>query len=211
MFRATAASRRHILGRITKTPLRLPPQPVLRLASIRTASSQVIVSMDFLNPQNNNDDDDDSSSTKSPYLSQISVNEKHHFQADEPTAVGGKDLGPTPYDWLLAGLGSCTVMTLRMYADRKQLPIEHISVQLQHGKVHRKDCHDCVTVSAHHQDQEGKTKRSPLLDRIERNITVLGDKLTAKDRQKLLEIANKCPVHRTLEQGNVVVISSIKE
>ncbi len=105
--------------------------------------------------------------------------------ADEPLAVGGLDSGPNPYDLLLAGLGACTAMTLRLYADRKNLPLERVSVRLQHGKVHAVDCANCET-------KEG------MIDRIDRAITLEGP-LDEEQRAKLGEMADKCPVHRTLE------------
>ncbi len=109
----------------------------------------------------------------------------HTFFADEPADVGGLDTGPTPYDLLLAALGTCTSMTLRMYADRKKWPVEKISVRLEHSKIHAKDCESC-------ESEQGR------VDRIERIITVEGD-LDDDQRARLLEIANKCPVHRTIE------------
>ena len=112
----------------------------------------------------------------------------HRFLADEPVKVGGLDSGPGPYDLLLAGLGACTAMTVRMYADLKKLPLARVSVRLSHEKIHASDCAECET-------KDGK------IDRIERNITFEGD-LDAAQRQRLLEIADKCPVHRTLEIGN---------
>jgi putative redox protein len=108
----------------------------------------------------------------------------HRFLADEPVALGGLGSGPGPYDLLLAGLGACTSMTLRMYADRKSLPLTHVAVRLRHGKIHATDCAECET-------KEG------MLDRIERSITLEGE-LDAAARARLLEIADKCPVHRTL-------------
>ena len=165
-------------------------QPIL--IGLRHASSSKVVVQ--LNAATNTDDG-------SPFLSKISVNDKHYYQADEPTNVGGADLGPSPYDFLLSALGSCTVMTLRMYADRKNLPLEGVSVTLTHNKVHKKDCEEC--------EKEVEKGKSPLFDRIERKISVLGKDLTEQERTRLLEIANKCPVHRTLEQGQVVVVSSL--
>ena len=109
----------------------------------------------------------------------------HHLFADEPVKSGGLDSGPGPYDLLLAALGACTSMTLRLYADRKQLPLRQTSVRLRHSKIHAADCADCET-------KEG------MLDRIERAITLDGD-LDAEQRTRLMEIADKCPVHRTLE------------
>jgi uncharacterized OsmC-like protein/alpha/beta superfamily hydrolase len=108
----------------------------------------------------------------------------HRLLADEPVAVGGMDSGPGPYDLLLAALGACTSMTLRLYAERKQLPLEQTTVRLHHNKVHATDCAECET-------KEG------MIDRIDRAITLDGD-LDAEQRARLLEIADKCPVHRTL-------------
>jgi uncharacterized OsmC-like protein/fermentation-respiration switch protein FrsA (DUF1100 family) len=109
----------------------------------------------------------------------------HRIVADEPVTVGGLDSGPNPYDLLLAGLGTCTAMTVRLYADRKNLPLERVSVILRHDKVHAADCADCET-------KEG------MIDRIERTLTLEGP-LDAAQRAKLVDIADKCPVHRTLE------------
>ncbi len=109
----------------------------------------------------------------------------HRFLADEPVKSGGQDSGPSPYDLLLAGLGACTSMTLRLYADNKKLPLDRVSVRLTHNKIHAEDCLDCET-------------KVGMLDRIDRNITLEGA-LSAEDRKRLMEIADKCPVHRTLK------------
>ncbi len=109
----------------------------------------------------------------------------HRMVADEPIAVGGKDSGPGPYDFVLAGLGACTSMTMRMYADRKSLPLDRVTVTLKHGKIYAKDCEECET-------------REGTLDQIERVISIEGA-LDAEQRQRLMEIADKCPVHRTLK------------
>jgi putative redox protein len=109
---------------------------------------------------------------------------RHRFLADEPVAVGGLDSGPGPYDLVLAGLGACTAMTLRLYAERKALPLEQVVVRLGHSRIHAADCESCET-------KEG------MIDRIERAITLRGN-LDADQRGRLMEIADKCPVHRTL-------------
>jgi putative redox protein len=108
----------------------------------------------------------------------------HQMLADEPVAVGGEDSGPGPYDFVLAGLGACTSMTMRMYADRKSLPLDRVTVTLKHSKIYAKDCAECET-------------REGMLDRIDRVISIEGA-LDADQRQRLMEIADKCPVHRTL-------------
>jgi uncharacterized OsmC-like protein/pimeloyl-ACP methyl ester carboxylesterase len=108
----------------------------------------------------------------------------HRLTADEPTQYGGDDRGPNPYDLLLASLGSCTAMTMRMYADRKGWPFEGARVRLKHEKIHAKDCEEC----------EAETGK---VDRIEKEIEILGP-LDEAQRTRLMEIADRCPVHRTL-------------
>jgi uncharacterized OsmC-like protein/pimeloyl-ACP methyl ester carboxylesterase len=108
----------------------------------------------------------------------------HRYLADEPVSVGGNGSGPSPYEYLLAALGACTSMTIRLYADLKKLPLARVAVALRHDKIHAVDCAECET-------REGK------IDRIEREVTLEGD-LSPEQRAKLMEIADKCPVHRTL-------------
>lgn len=115
----------------------------------------------------------------------ISVGGRHLLRADEPLSVGGNDSGPTPYDYLLAGLGACKSMTMRMYAERKGWPLERATVTLRHEKIHAEDCETCET-------ETGK------VDRIDTAISLSGD-LTDEQRQKIFEIAERCPVHQTLK------------
>jgi len=122
------------------------------------------------------------------------VAHRHRLTADEPQEQGGTDTGPTPYDLLLSGLGACTSMTLRLYANLKKLPLEGVRVTLRHAKIHAVDC-------AHCESQTGK------IDRIEREIEVIGP-LSEEQRLRLLEIADKCPVHRTLT-SEVEIVSRL--
>ncbi|MEO7402840.1 MAG: bifunctional alpha/beta hydrolase/OsmC family protein, partial [Burkholderiales bacterium] len=110
---------------------------------------------------------------------------RHVLRADEPLSAGGLDSGPGPYDYLAAALGACTAMTLRLYADLKKIPLQRVTVEVRHDKIHASDCADCET-------KEGK------VDRLERVIRVEGA-IDDAMRAKLLEIADKCPVHRTLQ------------
>ncbi len=115
---------------------------------------------------------------KGRYQQAVSAGQ-HQLIADEPASMGGGDAGPAPFDFIMSGLGACTSMTLRMYAERKSLPLTRVSVALRHDKV----------------EVEGVMR-----DRISRDITLEGD-LSEEQRQRLLEIANKCPVHRALSQS----------
>jgi putative redox protein len=110
---------------------------------------------------------------------------RHHLVADEPVASGGTDRGPGPYDLLLAALGSCMSMTIALYARRKQWPLDNVVIRLRHSRVYAKDCEDCVV------------RDDTRLDRIETAVELSGP-LTAEQHRKLMEVAHKCPVHRTL-------------
>jgi putative redox protein len=121
--------------------------------------------------------------TAQDFLQKI-VAGKHQLLADEPSSAGGRDAAPGPYDYLLIALGSCTSMTVGLFARRKQFPLENITVSLWHSRIHAKDCEECMT-------KEG------MLDRIDMSIEMTGE-LTSEQRAKLIEIAGKCPVHRTL-------------
>jgi putative redox protein len=116
------------------------------------------------------------------YTQQITAG-NHRLVADEPRPIGD-DAGPTPYDLLLAGLGACTSMTVRMYADRKGWPLERVRVTLRHSRIHAKDCADCETTKG-------------WIDHIDRDVELAGD-LDDTQRQRLLDIAERCPVHQTL-------------
>jgi uncharacterized OsmC-like protein len=119
----------------------------------------------------------------------------HRLLADEPASVGGLDSGPGPYEFLLAALGACTSMTLGLYADRKQFPLVRTQVRLRHERIYAADCAECTT-------------KSGMIDRIERAITFEGD-LDAEQRAELMEIADKCPVHRTLKsEVNIRTVST---
>jgi uncharacterized OsmC-like protein/pimeloyl-ACP methyl ester carboxylesterase len=119
----------------------------------------------------------------------------HQMLADEPVAAGGEDGGPGPYDFLLAGLGACTSMTMRLYADRKSLPLDRVTVTLKHSKIYAKDCEECET-------------REGMLDQIERDFSIEGA-LDADQRKRLMEIADKCPVHRTLTSEIRIVTKAV--
>lgn len=146
----------------------IPVPPDRRIAAPGAEEGEVVVAESGENP-----------------FAQVIAAGIHSLRADEPKSVGGGNTGPTPYDLLLSGLGACTSMTLRMYAERKKWPLERVVVRLEHEKIHAGDCAECET-------KEGK------LDSIVRTIELEGD-LDDEQRARLREIADKCPVHRTLE------------
>jgi putative redox protein len=119
---------------------------------------------------------------------------RHELAADEPVAAGGADAGPSPYEFLLAALGTCTVMTLRLYAQRRSYPLTAVTVELGHDRIHARDCATCDT-------------EEPRLDRIRRKVTLDGD-LSDDQRADLLRVADRCPVHRTLTSE--IVIESVE-
>jgi len=127
------------------------------------------------------------------FLENIRVG-RHLLQADEPVSAGGKDAAPTPYDLLLAALGSCKVVTLRMYAKRKNWPLTAVHVNLSHAKVHAEDCVDC----------SGEVR---MIDHIQVEIRLVGE-LSDEQRRTLLAVADKCPVHRTLTSGVRIATSA---
>ncbi|MGD9046181.1 MAG: alpha/beta fold hydrolase [Desulfobacterales bacterium] len=131
---------------------------------------------------------------RSRYATDIMA-EGHSLVADEPISAGGTGMGPGPYDYLMAGLGACTAITLRMYSDRKQWPLDGATVRLDHQKIDAADCEDCET-------KEGK------LDQIEREIELSGP-LDEQQKQRLMQIADRCPVHRTLH-SEIIVKSKLK-
>ena len=116
----------------------------------------------------------------------------HSFITDEPIAAGGEDAGPDPYTLLLAALGSCISMTLKLYARRKEWPLESVTVHLKQNRIHSKDCKECL------QDKDG------FIHRIERTVSITGP-LSEEQRARLQEIAHKCPIHKTLSSEIVIV------
>lgn len=130
------------------------------------------------------------------FINAVVTGSGHIFSADEPESVGGNNSGPTPYDLLLAALGACKSMTMRMYADHKGFNLDRAEVKLSHSKIHAEDCEECET-------EKGK------VDHIDTEITITGD-LTQEERQKIFEIAEKCPVHKTIT-GEIIIDASLKD
>jgi len=123
---------------------------------------------------------------------QRGIAREHVLTLDEPVDMGGNDGGPDPYEMLLMGLGACTSMTIRMYADLKKIPLSHVRVTLAHERIPADECAECDT-------------REGMVDRITRDIVLTGEDLTPEQRKRLLEIADRCPVHRTLTSENHVI------
>lgn len=128
--------------------------------------------------------------TKKELTTQLNT-EGHMGLVDEPVEIGGQNKGPTPYDLLCGALASCTSITLRLYANRKKWHVTRIRVEVKHDKVYKKDCETC---------DEPKKKT----DRFERKITLEGD-LDEKQKERMIQIANKCPVHQTMDSDNDIV------
>ena len=116
---------------------------------------------------------------------QEAVAGKYTFNVDEPISLGGTESAPDPYDYLLAALGACTSMTVGYYARRQKIPLENVTVALRHSRIHAKDCAECET-------------KTGMLDRIDLEVLLTGP-ITAEQHAKLMEVAGKCPVHRTLK------------
>jgi putative redox protein len=128
-------------------------------------------------------------STGAGPFDQIMLDGRHTLQADEPASAGGGDSGPGPYELLLMALGSCTSMTINLYAARKKWPLEQVVVRLKHSRVHAEDCVDC---------EDAKSK----IDRIDKSVELIGS-LDEAQRTRLLQIADQCPVHRTLTSKTI--------
>ena len=124
------------------------------------------------------------------------LSDHHVWAADEPTSVGGSDLGPDPYEHLLAALGTCTSMTIRMYANHKKIALDNVTVELEHDRQHVEDCVDCNS--------------EPRKIEILRKVITLEGKLSQQQRQRLLEIADRCPVHQTLH-GDLKITTELVE
>jgi putative redox protein len=122
--------------------------------------------------------------------------------ADEPDTAGGDDLGPTPYELLLASLGACTAMTIRLYADRKEWPLEGVRMRLSHERIYQTDCEGCAA--------DGNEQAAARIERITREIELLGP-LDDAQRTRIMQIAAKCPVHRTLQAAPQIVDRLVAE
>ncbi len=139
---------------------------------------------------------------QSTYAVDIAVS-GHTLTGDEPESFGGKNLGPAPYDYLLAALGECTAMTVRWYAVQQKWPLEHVAVTLSHRKDKR-DTLDAETLSRLPTPGQTGDRPTPMVDLFEKSITITGAGLTAEQKQKLHDVAAKCPIQRTLVNGAIV-------
>ncbi|KAJ1638584.1 OsmC/Ohr family [Pavlovales sp. CCMP2436] len=137
----------------------------------------------------------------SPFAHTVRVGE-HSLLSDRPLSLGAANSGPTPYDLLLASLGACTDMTLKMYADTKHIPLQSVEIDLSHSKVYADDCAGCPVVAS---DVAGSDITKLKIDRIERLITLHGPELTDDQRARLVEVASSCPVHKMLSKTVQVV------
>ncbi len=134
-------------------------------------------------------------SGKTEDVFQVAINADGHLSmGDEPESYGGANLGPSPYDLLSAALASCTVMTINMYARHKKLKLDSVRVDVRHGKIHAQDCMECES-------------KSGMIDRFERTIHLQGE-LTGQQKERLMQIADRCPVHRTLH-SEVNIVSKL--
>jgi putative redox protein len=124
------------------------------------------------------------------------VTRDHHFLADEPVSAGGLGAGPSPYDLLAAALGTCTAMTVRLFADRRRIPLERVTVEVDHDREHATDCEACADGHA------------PMIDRFECRIRLEGE-MSPADHEQLVAIANRCPVHRTLAASSTIVTTEL--
>ena len=120
-------------------------------------------------------------------------NGRHEWTADEPATAGGRDQGPTPYELLCSAVGACVAITVRMYADHKGWPLESISVDVKHGRVHADDCADCET-------------KKGMIDHLYKTVRLVGD-LDDDQFARLMQVADRCPVHRTLTREIRIVTS----
>jgi putative redox protein len=134
--------------------------------------------------------------TQGTFLNHV-VTREHHFLADEPVSAGGLDAGPSPYDLLAAALGTCTAMTIRLFADRRQIPLDRVTVEVDHNREHATDCQACADGHA------------PRIDRFECRIQLDGE-VSPADRTRLLAVANRCPVHRTLAASSTIVTTELQ-